>query len=343
MIRLDSEPRWRETAKGDAKGTELLNAWTFEPLNIPSLAANVSGDDDTPMPAADTNLPGGIYCRQCGYDLRGQGDSHRCPECGRDFDPADGNTFLARPPRGAGWRWAKRAAVGLRVAGFLLAMGWCWLYWGWKNEQAAMARVGRFAVLLEPLGGEKLKGHLGSAGWVLDRVSRVHEMRFGGKPITVSDFVYPRIQKSLNIAGSNDRRFSAPDLVHFKEFKWLEELSLDRLTDADSIHLKDLNGLRLLDLANTEITDAGLVHLKGLKQLQWLDLRYTRITDAGLAHLKELDNLQWLLLGGTQVTDAGVVHLKELKGIRALDLYGTKVTPEGVEKLRAARPGVKIR
>ena len=31
-----------------------------------------------------------MYCRRCSYYLRGQADPHRCPECGRAFDPADG-------------------------------------------------------------------------------------------------------------------------------------------------------------------------------------------------------------------------------------------------------------
>ncbi|MCC7292964.1 MAG: hypothetical protein IT449_12955 [Phycisphaerales bacterium] len=36
------------------------------------------------------------YCRDCGYDLRGQVDP-RCPECATPFDPADPSTFDNRP------------------------------------------------------------------------------------------------------------------------------------------------------------------------------------------------------------------------------------------------------
>lgn len=39
-------------------------------------------------------------CRGCGYFLRGL-DSHRCPECGREFDPANPDTM--KLPRK--WRW----------------------------------------------------------------------------------------------------------------------------------------------------------------------------------------------------------------------------------------------
>lgn len=64
---------------------------------------------------ANSNMPGEIYCRKCGYDLRGQAAAHRCPECGREFDPADFTTFFAQPPDGARWRWTKRILLGVLV------------------------------------------------------------------------------------------------------------------------------------------------------------------------------------------------------------------------------------
>lgn len=36
-----------------------------------------------------------MRCRSCGYDLRGL-EEHRCPECGRGFDPGDALTYLAK-------------------------------------------------------------------------------------------------------------------------------------------------------------------------------------------------------------------------------------------------------
>lgn len=38
----------------------------------------------------------GARCLSCGYELFGLSE-HRCPECGRDFDPLDGNTFFYDP------------------------------------------------------------------------------------------------------------------------------------------------------------------------------------------------------------------------------------------------------
>ena len=62
------------------------------------LAARPAAGDDVYMPDAASNTPSGIYCRKCGYDLRGQVAPYRCPECG------------------LGWRWAKRGVILLLVA-----------------------------------------------------------------------------------------------------------------------------------------------------------------------------------------------------------------------------------
>src|SRR3954464_15394014 len=44
-------------------------------------------------------VPAAARCRDCGYALRGLSE-HRCPECGRDFDPARlGTMRLPRRPR----------------------------------------------------------------------------------------------------------------------------------------------------------------------------------------------------------------------------------------------------
>ena len=248
------------------------------------------------MPDADSHLPGGIYCRKCGYDLRGQaGDgAHRCPECGRGFDPADGKTFLTRPPRGAAWRWAKRGVIGLMAVGILLGMAWAWLYWGWKSEQAALAKLGAKVRWVKPLGGDRLQGYLGSAGWVLDRVDSV------------------TLPKATTDA----------DLARLKELHRLHDLSLSvriNVTDAGLVHVKELKRLQWLDLGCTRVTDAGLTRLADLKELKEIHLYYTRVTDVGLVRLKELRGLTWLNLTGTNVTAAGVADLQAaLPGARII-------------------------
>ena len=44
-----------------------------------------------------------MRCHDCAYDLRGLAE-HRCPECGRAFNPATPKTFLRKPVR-ARWRF----------------------------------------------------------------------------------------------------------------------------------------------------------------------------------------------------------------------------------------------
>ena len=291
------------------------------------------------MPTGDTHPPAGIYCRKCGYDLRAQTAPHRCPECGQPFDPADRKTFLSHPPRGAAWRWAKRAAF-LLMPVLVLAISWAWLYRDWKNEQAALSKLGATPWKVEPLGGEKLKGYLGSAGWVLDRVRNLMLW----EPTTEADFVYLKELKWVRALDVHNITVTDTGLVQLKAVKRLQTLYLGekRVTDAGMAHLKEFEGLERLHLFGTQITDAGLAHLKECKGLKGLYLSRTQVTNAGLVHVAKLKGLQVLYLYDTEVTDVGLIRLKELNGLQSLHLRGTYVTPVGVETLRAALPGAKI-
>ncbi len=60
----------------------------------------------------------GFRCRQCGYDLRGQGDPY-CPECGRGFDAAEVAQMSSSDPAGVA-QPAKR--TGRRSSFILLAL-----------------------------------------------------------------------------------------------------------------------------------------------------------------------------------------------------------------------------
>ena len=110
-------------------------------------------------------------------------------------------------------------------------------------------------------------------------------------------------------------------------------LSGKDLTDAGLTHLKEIDSLIWLNLANTKITDAGLEQLADIKSLKRLHLEKTQIGDAGLAHLKKLENLEYLNLYGTNVSDAGLEHLKSLDKLEKLYLWQSKVTSEGAAKL----------
>ena len=111
-----------------------------------------------------------------------------------------------------------------------------------------------------------------------------------------------------------------------------------KITDAGLKELKELKGLRALNLTSTQITDAGLKDLKELRGLRFLALDRTQITDAGLKDLKELKDLQTLYLYENQITDAGLMDLKELKGLKFLCLAGTKISSAGLKDLKQALP-----
>lgn len=180
----------------------------------------------------------GTYCRQCGFDLRGQPpDAPRCPECGRVFDPADPKTFRNRPLHGASWRWMKRRLVAILIVVLLLAGTWGWMYWDWHEEQAALAAIAtmRASIGVHPLVGS-LRSDLGPAGFVLDRVDSVQ---------------FPEETKDA-------------DLVHLKKLKGLKVLGLSftKVTDAGLVHLKELKGVRHLYLHGTEVTESGKAELR---------------------------------------------------------------------------------
>ena len=297
----------------------VLGGPSWSTTDCITLAPHPATGDDTHMPGAASNTSGEIHCRNCGYDLRAQTAPHRCPECGRTFDPANPKTFCLRAPRGAVWRWAKRAAFVFLSIALLAATGWAWLYWGWKSEQTAMAKMYSAGSVQYALGGEEFKRMFGSAAWVLYRAKCI----------------------TLEPAAPN----TDASLVHIKHLRSLEMLDLEatNVTDAGLAHLQEVAHLRALSLDSTQITDAGLLRVKELKGIHTLTLAETQVTDVGLVYLKELPKLHTLDLRLTAVTDAGLPNLAAIKTLQNVDLRGTKVTAEGVAQLQAALPGAKIR
>lgn len=139
-------------------------------------------------------------------------------------------------------------------------------------------------------------------------------------------------------------RVKDADLAMLRELSGLRNLNLfgTSITDAGLEHLSELIGLQTLHLNATAIGDPGLQHLRGMTGLTTLSLYGTRATDAGLVHLTALTNLQSLTLGGTAITDQGLEHLKGLRELRQLSLSGTKVTGEGVQRLQRALPRLQV-
>ncbi len=115
-----------------------------------------------------------------------------------------------------------------------------------------------------------------------------------------------------------------------------------QITDAGLENFRGLTHLWKLYLNNMEITGTGLEHLQKLTNLREIDLGNTRVTDGGLVPLEGLTNLTNVLLHNTQVTDAGLVHLKGLANLKDLLLRNTQITDEGIENFQKSLPNCTI-
>lgn len=274
----------------------------------------------------------GPYCRKCGYSMQGLVE-HRCPECGRPFNPTDSGTFLTGPHSWTRRRRLKR--IGQALAGFLVlaavAVGsiWVYVYWEyypeWKAEQRTIAVLKAAGV--RPVTASRLAGQLEAlAGPVAHRwLDRVGNVFADGKHLTDADFA----------------------AIKTLRYVWLINLDNSDATDDQLMHLREIAagqfGLVNVSLTgNPRITDAGLVHVPALGRLAVLSLGDTSITDRGLIHVGRVTRLMNLDLHGTQITDAGLQSLVNLKNLRTLDVSGTGVTAKGVDQLQKALPAALI-
>ena len=71
-------------------------------------------------------IPDMAVCSDCGYRLRGLSEAV-CPECGREFDPADSGTFgLFGQQRRSGWRRRWTVLPGCIIAYTVVCAILCW-------------------------------------------------------------------------------------------------------------------------------------------------------------------------------------------------------------------------
>jgi Leucine-rich repeat (LRR) protein len=119
----------------------------------------------------------------------------------------------------------------------------------------------------------------------------------------------------------------ARDLVAFGPVDNLD-LSYSPITDRGLAQLKDLAGVRHLNLSRTRVTDHGMPTVAAYSELVGLNLwACAAISGDGLRHLADLEAFTGLNLGRCErLTDAGLRHLPALVGIRDLNLTGTAVT-----------------
>src|SRR5262249_55404811 len=172
-----------------------------------------------------------------GYNLSGLTE-HRCPECGRPFDPANHRTFCRTPPSAA--RRYLRGFITLTLfLALLSAPGLIWLHHGWKREQSALGT-------LRTLGGTW------STRSLLPRWPTRILTRYVGpisERVTAVD-----LSKSV-------RRLDEYSML--QTLPWLEDLSVGSLAvNSDLSLFATLSGLRKLQLNDSRIADLGLQQLK---------------------------------------------------------------------------------
>jgi hypothetical protein len=97
-----------------------------------------------------------------------------------------------------------------------------------------------------------------------------------------------------------------------------------------------------LRLSDSKLTDGGLAAVADLRALRRLDLSGTSITSAGITKLATLPELRHLDLHRTAVDDASIDALLQIPMLTQVNLWATRVTEAGVERLRGARPELRV-
>jgi hypothetical protein len=102
--------------------------------------------------------------------------------------------------------------------------------------------------------------------------------------------------------------------------------------------------LDALWLGNTLANDAQLRHVKNLTGLRWLDIQNNMdFTDKGIAELAGLTSLVHFGLHWTKMTDAGLKLLYGMKSLQFLDTWGCPVGADAVAEFKVRFPNCQVR
>jgi hypothetical protein len=149
----------------------------------------------------------------------------------------------------------------------------------------------------------------------------------------VPELPFYEIQLTMSDAGP---RTGAAKL---RGLRSVSSLSWRRLkhADAEAEHIASLDGLRNLEILDTNLTATGVKRLTALDQLEALNLGgNSTLTDDALAPLRDFKHLSSLWLTGCPVTDAGLEHISRVGGLQQLALdHGSMLTGAGLKHLAA--------
>lgn len=139
---------------------------------------------------------------------------------------------------------------------------------------------------------------------------------------------------------------SGEGVANLKDMKDLREITFNgnkRIDDAVIDTIVDyFPNLRRISLIGTSVTDRGAVKLARLKHLDHIYLDDTAITDRSIDAIAQFP-LDQLLVSHTRITNRSLEKIARIKTLRYVSLAKCQlVSPEGMEKLRKARPDLKI-
>ncbi len=262
----------------------------------------------------------GIFCRSCGYDLRSLSE-HRCPECGREFDPGEKQTYDLKPRRTALSRWIWR--IGILSLLTLIAGGslitWTWR--GWDHDQKAYERLKKYGIVRKELAPMPVVEHL-----------------------LPERFQYLRTRVWSVCLGC--RNLNSGDWDAMQQMEYLRDGRFGSLPSAESLQrVESLHGLTELHIGGLNVNDELLLHLpETMPKLQRLYLSGKTFTDAGIAALAKSTSLQEFSLFNSDISDSALMSLAQAPSLKNLTLSQTReLTDEGINQFKAARPDVKLR
>lgn len=284
-----------------------------------------------------------IYCRKCGYDLRGSSEK-RCPECGLAFHPLAPSTF-SRWPKGYHLRlWVHRLGLTLLSLVLLVVGATGWLYRGWRAEQPTISYLRQLVddmstvqIKVRSLAPNWLVRLVGQrCAWLFERVAEVDALSVSITDRDLAIIGQLRHLRVLEVSCSRDRPGITNAGLHaLSESSRLRmvHISNGSIDDSGSDALCKLTELETLELPGTRVGDRTLANLRGLRSLKALWVGDTPVTDAGLACLAALPNLERLWLDETAVTDAGMACLAKMPNLCDIVIDRTKVSDVGIEHL----------
>ena len=114
------------------------------------------------------------------------------------------------------------------------------------------------------------------------------------------------------------------------------------VSDDHVLMLKNLPGLRVVELESQPISNAGARHLGSIKTLQQLNLCRTKITDDALTTIATLPMLEELNIGGTNVSAQALKELSSMSTLKHLSLSSDQITSVGGENLEKMFPSIEV-